>query len=196
MTRRAPLRLAAAAAALCLGLVACGTDEEAPAAGPQDTVQASPDSEPTTGTDPATECAPAPATGPAPEGISADLAQQPEPAVADGPPPCDLVVQDVVEGTGEPAVEGQTLTVKYVGVLHSTGEEFDSSWSRGADETFPLTLGAGEVIEGWDRGLVGVREGGRRQLTIPPELGYGPMGQGPIPPDATLVFVVDVVSVD
>ena len=89
--------------------------------------------------------------------------------------------------------EKTKLTVKYVGVTFSTGEEFDASWDRGQD--FQFTLG-GRVIEGWNRGLVGMREGGRRMLTIPPELAYGTAGSPPlIGPNETLVFVVDLVSI-
>ncbi len=86
------------------------------------------------------------------------------------------------------------MTVQYVGVLYKDGKEFDSSWSR--NEPFPLTLGAGEVIPGWDQGVEGMKEGGRRELVIPPELGYGEAGFPPaIPPNETLVFVVDLVEV-
>ena len=84
------------------------------------------------------------------------------------------------------------MTVNYVGVAFSTGEEFDASWDRG--QPFPVPLGAGEVIKGWDKGLVGMRKGGRRMLTIPPELAYGSEGYPPaIAPNETLVFVIDAV---
>jgi peptidylprolyl isomerase len=111
-----------------------------------------------------------------------------------GSPPRRLEKEDVVKGTGKPAKAGDTLVVNYVGVTFSTGSEFDASWDRG--QPFPLQLGAGQVIEGWDRGLVGMRKGGRRILTIPPELGYGAEGSPPdIPPNETLVFVVDVLDI-
>jgi peptidylprolyl isomerase len=110
-----------------------------------------------------------------------------------GAPPRRLVKEDVVKGKGEPAKAGDTLVVNYVGVTFSTGSEFDASWDRG--QPFPVPLGAGQVIEGWDRGLIGMRKGGRRILTIPPELGYGAEGYPPsIPPNETLVFVVDAVE--
>jgi peptidylprolyl isomerase len=86
------------------------------------------------------------------------------------------------------------VAVKYVGAFYESGEEFDSSWSRGADETLPVTVGAGRVIDGFDQGIEGMQVGGRRMVTIPSELGYGPNGQGPIPGDATLVFVIDLVQ--
>jgi peptidylprolyl isomerase len=88
-----------------------------------------------------------------------------------GSPPRKLVKQDLVKGKGPAAKPGDTLTVNYVGVAFSTGDEFDASWDRG--QPFDVPLGAGRVIKGWDQGLVGMRKGGRRMLTIPPELGYG-----------------------
>jgi peptidylprolyl isomerase len=110
-----------------------------------------------------------------------------------GTPPRKLVKEDIVKGKGPRAKPGDTLTVQYVGVSFSTGDEFDASWDRG--QPFPLQLGAGQVIKGWDRGLVGIRKGGRRMLTIPPELGYGREGYPPaIAPNETLVFVVDAVD--
>jgi peptidylprolyl isomerase len=111
-----------------------------------------------------------------------------------GAPPRRLVKEDIVKGKGAPAKNGDTLTVNYVGVTFSTGEEFDASWDRG--EPFQFTLGAGQVISGWDKGLVGMRKGGRRMLTIPPELAYGTAGSPPlIGPNETLVFVVDLVAI-
>ena len=111
-----------------------------------------------------------------------------------GSPPRKLVKEDIVKGKGPGAKNGDTVTVKYVGVNFSNGQEFDASWDSGS--TFPVQLGAGMVIEGWDKGLVGIKKGGRRMLTIPPEMGYGAEGYPPdIPPNETLVFVVDAVSI-
>ncbi|MBA3262122.1 MAG: FKBP-type peptidyl-prolyl cis-trans isomerase [Thermoleophilaceae bacterium] len=111
-----------------------------------------------------------------------------------GAPPRKLVKEDIVKGEGRAAKQGDTLTVNYVGVAFSTGEEFDASWDRG--QPFDVPLGAGQVIEGWDTGLVGMRKGGRRMLTIPPELAYGTDGYPPaIAPNETLIFVVDAVAV-
>ena len=111
-----------------------------------------------------------------------------------GSPPRKLVKEDIVKGKGPGAKNGDTVVVNYVGVSFSTGEEFDASWDSG--QPFPVRLGAGEVIEGWDRGLVGVKKGGRRQLVIPPEQGYGRAGSPPsIAPNETLVFVIDVVDI-
>src|ERR687884_1112263 len=94
---------------------------------------------------------------------------KPEVTLPDGPPPADLVVEDITVGDGPEAVPGQTVTVHYVGVAHSSGEEFDASWNRGAPFRFPL--GAGRVIGGWDRGVAGMRVGGRRKLVVPPHPG-------------------------
>ena len=123
-----------------------------------------------------------------------DTAVKPEIPKPTGTPPRKLVTEDIVKGKGPGAKPGNTVTVKYVGVNFSNGQEFDSSWDSGA--TFPVQVGAGMVIEGWDKGLVGIRKGGRRMLTIPPEMGYGAEGYPPdIPPNETLVFVVDAVSI-
>lgn len=106
--------------------------------------------------------------------------------------PAELVITDIEPGTGAAAENGQTLTMHYVGVALSTEEQFDASWDRG--EPFPFVLGAGDVIPGWDQGLLGMKEGGRRQLVIPPALGY-PDGRGEIKPGETLVFVVDLLQI-
>ena len=113
----------------------------------------------------------------------------------EGEPPAELEVEDIIEGDGAEATEGDTLSVEYVGVLYDTGSEFDSNFGTGTP--FEFQLGGGMVIPGWDEGLVGMKEGGRRQLTIPPDLAYGPQGQPPdIPPDSTLIFQIDLVSVN
>ncbi len=109
-------------------------------------------------------------------------------------PPCGLVVADVVVGDGPVAEPGTAVEVRYVGAFYDSGEVFDASWDRGADQTLPFTAGGGQVIEGFDQGVQGMAVGGRRSITIPSDLGYGPAGQGPIPGGATLVFVVDLVS--
>jgi peptidylprolyl isomerase len=110
-------------------------------------------------------------------------------------PPQELVSKELVEGSGEEAKRGDEISVQYVGVDYKTGKEFDSSWSR--SEPFSFTLGKSEVIPGWDQGLEGMKVGGRRELIIPPELGYGKAGSPPaIPPNETLVFVIDLESVN
>lgn len=108
--------------------------------------------------------------------------------------PKDLITKDVIAGTGAEAKSGSGISVHYVGLGLKTKKEFDASWNRG--EPFALVLGAGQVIPGWDRGLVGMKAGGRRLLVIPPDLAYGPEGRPPvIQGNETLVFVVDLVSV-
>jgi peptidylprolyl isomerase len=123
--------------------------------------------------------------------------QQPEKPEVDfpvGDPPSDLIVEDITVGDGPEATPGQTVTVHYVGVTFSGGEEFDASWNRGDPFTFPL--GRGRVIAGWDQGVAGMRVGGRRRLTIPPHLAYGNRGAGGvIGPGETLIFVVDLLGV-
>ena len=118
---------------------------------------------------------------------------KPTVVVPKGPAPKELVRTDLVPGTGDYAVPGKTVTVQYVGVHFTTGKQFDASWDSGHPFTFQL--GAEQVIAGWDEGVVGMRVGGRRQLVIPPNLGYGASGSGPIGPNETLVFVVDLISV-
>ena len=111
-----------------------------------------------------------------------------------GEPPAELVIEDIVVGDGKEAVSGCRPVMHYVGVAWSTQREFDASWNHG--ETFSFRLGAGEVIGGWDRGVAGMKVGGRRRLTIPPELGYGSRGAGGvIKGNETLVFVVDLLNV-
>ena len=120
--------------------------------------------------------------------------QKPAVDVPDGPPPTELQLDDLTVGDGPEAASGQTVEVHYVGVSHADGKQFDASWDRG--DTFRFGLGAGQVIAGWDQGVAGMRVGGRRRITIPPHLAYGTQGAGGvIGPDATLVFVVDLVSV-
>ena len=125
--------------------------------------------------------------------ISTDLGTKPEVPAPTGEPPTELITDDVVVGEGAAAKPGDQVNVHYVGISFSNGKQFDSSWDRGAP--FDFLLGAGRVIKGWDFGVTGMREGGRRTLVIPPELGYGPRGMGPIAPNETLVFVVDLVKV-
>ncbi|MEV7463573.1 FKBP-type peptidyl-prolyl cis-trans isomerase [Streptomyces rubiginosohelvolus] len=120
--------------------------------------------------------------------------EKPEVDFPGGEPPTDLEIKDIWEGDGPVAQAGQTVSVHYVGVSFSTGEEFDASWNRGTPLQFQL--GAGQVISGWDKGVQGMKVGGRRQLTIPAHLAYGDRGAGgKIAPGETLIFVCDLVSV-
>src|SRR4051794_2113912 len=111
-----------------------------------------------------------------------------------GSPPKELVVKDIVVGKGPAAKKGDNLSMQYVGVLFKGGEQFDASWDNGSP--FDFVLGKGNVIPGWDKGLVGIKAGGRRELIIPAKLAYGAQGRPPtIPPNAALVFIVDALKV-
>ena len=122
------------------------------------------------------------------------MTEKPEIDAPEGPAPADLQITDITVGSGEEAKAGTQVSVHYVGVLHDSGEEFDSSYGRGAPLEFPL--GAGMVIKGWEQGIEGMRVGGRRKLVIPPHLAYGSRGAGGvIGPNATLIFVCDLVGV-
>ena len=118
--------------------------------------------------------------------------EKPEIDFIEGPAPEDLIITDLVEGTGAQAKPGDTVDVHYVGVEFDTGEQFDASWDRGESISFPL---AG-LIAGWQEGIPGMRVGGRRQLVIPPELAYGPAGGGHRLSGKTLVFVIDLLAVE
>ena len=120
---------------------------------------------------------------------------KPKVTVPSGPPPTKLVENELIEGSGPEAKAGDEVTVNYVGVGYESKEEFDSSWSR--SEPFSFALGAGQVIPGWDQGVAGMKVGGRRELIIPAELAYGAAGSPPvIGPNETLIFVVDLLSVN
>jgi peptidylprolyl isomerase len=119
---------------------------------------------------------------------------KPEVTIPDGPPPTKLVIEDLVVGTGAEATSGRYVLVHYVGVAWSTKKQFDASWDSG--QPLPFQLGTGGVIPGWDQGVLGMKVGGRRKLTIPPDLAYGAGGYPPdIGPNETLVFVIDLLAV-
>lgn len=124
-----------------------------------------------------------------------DLDSKPHVYVPPGEaPPADLVLEDLVVGDGPEATPGQVVNVHYVGVAWSTRQQFDASWDR--DDVFSFSLGAGQVITGWDEGVAGMRVGGRRRITIPPHKGYGSQGAGGvIKGGETLVFIVDLLGV-
>ena len=126
--------------------------------------------------------------------MTSPAAEKPTVEIPDGPPPTELVTEDLTVGDGPEAVSGKSCTMQYVGHAWSSGKQFDASWDRG--EPFTFGLGQGMVIKGWDQGVAGMKVGGRRRLTIPPELGYGARGAGgAIKGGETLVFVVDLVGV-
>ena len=125
--------------------------------------------------------------------MAEDMDTKPTVEIPGGDPPSELVIEDLEVGEGDEAKAGNDVLVHYVGVAWSDGKQFDSSWDRGDD--FAFTLGRGQVIAGWDQGVAGMREGGRRMLVIPPDLAYGETGQGPIAPNETLIFVIDLEKV-
>jgi peptidylprolyl isomerase len=158
------------------GIVACGGDDDS--------------SGETAATPAPTEAPQGPNADAIAAGITKNTKKKPEVVKPEGDPPAQLVIKDIVKGKGPKAKAGDTLTMQYVGNSWSTGEQFDASWDR--NQAFPFQLGAGMVIPGWDQGMVGMQKGGRRLLIIPPDLGYGAQGSGPIGPNETLVFVVDL----
>jgi peptidylprolyl isomerase len=128
-------------------------------------------------------------------GVSTDLAKKPVVPKATGAAPKELEASDVVVGTGAEAKQGDKVTVQYVGTLFNDGKQFDTSWQKGRDP-FQFTIGQGQVIQGWDQGIPGMKVGGRRVLVIPSDLAYGAQGSPPtIPANAPLVFVVDLKKV-
>jgi FKBP-type peptidyl-prolyl cis-trans isomerase len=125
---------------------------------------------------------------------SGPLSKEPSVTIPAGAAPTALVVNELIKGTGPEAKAGQPVTVNYVGVLFHGGKVFDASWKR--NEPFVFTLGQGAVIKGWDQGVAGMKVGGRRELIIPASLAYGAKGAGStIPPNAPLVFVIDLLGV-
>jgi peptidylprolyl isomerase len=168
---------------LAVFAAACGDDSEDEASAPQATATATATAEPET-------------VGEVdPESISTDLTEKPEVAQPSGAPPTELQTVDIVKGKGKAAKAGDTVSVQYVGNSWSTGTQFDASWDRGS-EPFTFPLGAGQVIPGWDQGVVGMKKGGRRLLVIPPDLAYGAQSPSPdIGPNETLIFVVDLEKI-
>jgi peptidylprolyl isomerase len=182
------LRLLALAALLVLALAAagCGSDDNNDSSGSSTPKAEGEQPAQTAETETETEAAANPK----------DTSVKPVIDKPTGSPPKKLVVEDIVRGKGKPAKAGDTVSVQYVGVSFSNGQQFDASWDRG--QPFSFQLGTGGVIGGWDKGLVGMKAGGRRKLTIPPELGYGAQGtpDGSIAPNETLVFVVDLEQIN
>jgi peptidylprolyl isomerase len=178
---RAKLLSLTLALLLGAGIAACGGDDSS--------------SDETAATPAATET-PTPQRGNVDEiaaGITKNTSKEPKIVTPKGDPPSQLVIKDIVKGKGPKAKPGDTLTMMYTGYSWSNGKKFDASWDRG--QPFPFQLGAGMVIPGWDRGMVGMQKGGRRLLIIPPDQGYGPQGSGPIGPNETLIFAVDLKKI-
>jgi len=170
---------AVAAAAVAVGLAACGGSTKvsgvmlAPGGGETATTIAPTVTTPKTGA----------------------LSKEPTIKVPSGPAPTALKTINLITGTGATAQDGDELSVNYVGALYSNGKVFDASWKDTPGKAFQFQLGAGQVVKGWDEGLVGMKVGGRRELIIPPSLAYGKDGSGAIPGNATLIFIVDLLGV-
>ena len=174
------------------GLAACGDDEDTSSDAAETTATAEP-AAPAETTPAVADAADTFSDEGAIEPISKDLTKKPKIPKPSGDTPSQLVVKDVVEGKGAAAQPGDTVQVQYVGVSFSNGKQFDASWDSGAPFDFPL--GQQQVIPGWDQGVVGMKVGGRRELVIPPDLGYGAQGSPPaILPNETLVFVIDLLK--
>jgi peptidylprolyl isomerase len=170
--------------ALVVVLVGGSDNKSVASAQSSPTASTSPSPSPSATAAAPTKCAPISPNPPA--------AGEPTVPPVSGKPATTLVVKDLKTGTGAAVKSGQTLTVNYVGVSCSTGKAFDASYPRKQPFSFPL--GKSQVIQGWDKGLVGMHVGGRRELVIPAALGYGATGSGSIKPNETLIFVVDLVS--
>ena len=165
------------------GVAACGEDDE-----PASETAATP-----TATATPTETASAAGIEALVQGTAKKTDAKPSVPAPKGDPPTELVIRDIVKGKGPKAKAGDTLTMQYVGTAWSNGQQFDASWDTG--QPLPFQLGAGMVIPGWDEGMVGMQKGGRRLLVIPPDMAYGPTGSGPIGPNETLIFVVDLLNI-
>jgi peptidylprolyl isomerase len=180
-----PLRTALTLIAVVaiLGIAACGGDDVDSATDGGGSADTAGQETETTSTSPAQA-----------EKALRDTSKKPAIPKPTGTPPRRLVKEDIVKGKGPGAKPGDVVVVNYVGMNFSNGQEFDASWDRG--QPFPVQLGAGNVIPGWEKGLIGIKKGGRRKLTIPPELGYGAQGSPPaIPPNETLIFVIDAIAI-
>lgn len=197
MNARFPI--AAGLAALALVAAGCGSSDsstDSAKTGTKSSAQTSSDATTTSSsTSTSTQDLPATPKGKAvPVSNATDVAHKPKIAKPTGDPPALLVSKDFVVGKGPAAKAGDTVSVQYVGKSFSDGKQFDASWDRGGPP-FDFPLGAGQVIKGWDQGVIGMKAGGRRELVIPPDLGYGPQGTNGIAGNETLVFVIDVKKI-
>ncbi|HZT66811.1 MAG TPA: FKBP-type peptidyl-prolyl cis-trans isomerase [Acidimicrobiales bacterium] len=175
------LRLSAVVCAAALALTACGSSQ------PKASTEA-----PASCSSPASPATTTATTGAPPVANATDLKKAPVPSAGTPPPPTHLVTVDLVKGTGPTAGAGSTVRVQYVGVNYADGKVFDSSWSRGQPVDFPLS----GVIAGFAQGITGMKVCGRREVVIPPSLGYGAQGAGSaVGPNETLVFVIDLLKV-
>jgi len=190
LPRLRPLALAAAVgAASALGLAACSSSPSNPQTSQTTQTTHSPSGSQGTGGSDAAAISPIPAADQSPPGTAGTA---PTVTVPSGTPPTTLESADLITGSGATAAAGSTVTVQYVLADYASGKVLQSSWTS---QPFSFVLGRRMVIPGWDAGLVGMKAGGRRELIIPPSLAYGPNGGQGIPPNDTLVFVVDLLKV-
>ncbi|MGZ6625574.1 MAG: FKBP-type peptidyl-prolyl cis-trans isomerase [Solirubrobacteraceae bacterium] len=181
-----------AALALAAAVAGCGSQSAAPG------VQLAPSAGATAASSTATvssstSSASATSTTTSNTPLPAALKTKPKVSIPSGPPPSKLVVKDLIKGTGPAATAGSTVNVQYVGELYKGGKQFDASWTDGSGQ--PVSLPLSGVIKGWQQGIPGMKVGGRRELIIPPSLGYGSTAQSKIPANSTLVFVIDLHGV-
>jgi peptidylprolyl isomerase len=189
-------RLVPAAAALVVltfAVAACGSDKKASNA--SETTSTETQTQPTTTAPAAPKPAKAKKVKPGPG--EADISTKPKIPKGKGSPPSALIKEDLIVGKGKRAKVGDSVGVQYVGVLFDNGKEFDASWNGNKPgHVFEFPLGGGQVIQGWDQGVAGMRVGGRRKLIIPSDLAYGVQGYPPdIPPGAALIFDIDLKKV-
>ncbi len=184
-----PIALTCAVILLGVAVASCGSSSAAPG------VQTAPSGGPTAAAVTTATTTTSAATTPAnTTPLPAALKTKPKVVAPSGPPPTKLVIKDLIKGTGPVAKPDSTVTVQYVGVLYKNGKQFDASWNDGAGK--PVTFPLSGMIPGWKQGIPGMRVGGRRELIIPSNLGYGASGRAPkIPPNAALVFVIDLHGV-
>ena len=189
--RRASLLLAL----LALVAAGCGSSDDKKSNDTTSTASQPASSQPADTTSTAPESGSSGGTASIKPSPTKDLSKKPAIPRQSGDPPSQLVSQDIVKGKGATAKTGDTVTVRYVGVRFRDNQQFDASWDR-KPNSFDFPLGAGQVIQGWDKGVAGMKVGGRRQLTIPSDLAYGAQGFPPdILPNETLIFVVDLKKV-
>ncbi|GAA1460411.1 FKBP-type peptidyl-prolyl cis-trans isomerase [Williamsia maris] len=201
---RRSLKISSSVLALCVAVsvaAACGDSDssDASSSSAATTTTAAADTTDTAAAETTTPAAAPPSSGtsgsagiPAITANGTDLTKEPTIAAGGATPPTGLAIADLVAGEGKTAVASDTVNVRYTGVLYSDGSKFDASWKAGSEPVeFPLS----GVVPGFAEGIVGMKIGGRREIVIPPALGYGDETSGPIPGGSTLVFVVDLVSI-
>jgi FKBP-type peptidyl-prolyl cis-trans isomerase len=189
---RKPLTITGALLALAAAVAGCGSSSATP--GVQTAPSAGATAAAVTSASTTSSSTTTSATSTSTTPLPAALNTKPKVVPPSGAPPKKLIVKDLIKGTGPAAKPGSTVTVQYVGVLYKGGKQFDASWNDGSGK--PVTLPLTGVIKGWQAGIPGMKVGGRRELIIPASLGYGAQGSPPkIPPNAALVFVIDLHGV-